>query len=56
MVKDLEAARDYARSAGVPLPVTTVVSELHRWLAAAGHGDADNAALMHYYAPLEVRP
>ncbi|WP_338775751.1 NAD(P)-dependent oxidoreductase [Streptomyces sp. DG1A-41] len=56
MVKDLEAARDYARSAGVPLPVTTAVAELHRWLAAAGHGDADNAALMHYYAPLEVRP
>lgn len=49
MVKDLEAARDYARSTGVPLPVTTAVSELHRWLAAAGHGDADNAALMHYY-------
>ncbi|MFI1360384.1 NAD(P)-dependent oxidoreductase [Streptomyces sp. NPDC020898] len=49
MVKDLEAARDYARSAGVPLPVTTAVSELHRWLTAAGHGDADNAALMHYY-------
>ncbi|WDV49540.1 NAD(P)-dependent oxidoreductase [Streptomyces coeruleorubidus] len=56
MVKDLEAARDYARSAGVPLPITTAVAELHRWLAAAGHGDADNAALMHYYAPLEVRP
>ena len=56
MVKDLEAARDYARSAGVPLPVTTAGAELHRWLAAAGHGDADNAALMHYYAPLEVRP
>ncbi|MBR8640570.1 NAD(P)-dependent oxidoreductase [Streptomyces tuirus] len=56
MVKDLEAARDYARSAGVPLPVTTTVAELHRWLAAAGHGEADNAALMHYYASLEVRP
>ncbi|MET7486178.1 NAD(P)-dependent oxidoreductase [Streptomyces sp. NPDC005538] len=56
MVKDLEAARDYARSAGVPLPVTTAVAELHRWLLAAGHADADNAALMHYYAPLEVRP
>ncbi|WP_327319784.1 NAD(P)-dependent oxidoreductase [Streptomyces sp. NBC_01235] len=56
MVKDLDSARDHARSAGVPLPVTTAVAELHRWLAAAGHGDADNAALMHYYAPLEVRP
>jgi len=49
MVKDLETARDYARSANVPLPVTSTVSELHRWLMAAGHGDADNAALMLYY-------
>ncbi|WP_316959474.1 NAD(P)-dependent oxidoreductase [Streptomyces sp. TRM68367] len=56
MVKDLEAAREYACSVGVPLPVTTTVSELHRWLAAAGHGDADNAALMHYYGTAEVRP
>ncbi len=51
MVKDLETARDYARSANIPLPVTSAVSELHRWLAAAGHGDADNAALMLYYDP-----
>jgi 2-hydroxy-3-oxopropionate reductase len=51
MVKDLETARDHARAAGVPLPVTTTVSELHRWLVAAGHGDADNAALLHYYLP-----
>jgi 2-hydroxy-3-oxopropionate reductase len=34
----------------LPLPVTTNVSELHRWLAANGHSDADNVALMHYYA------
>ncbi|MFI7704539.1 NAD(P)-dependent oxidoreductase [Nonomuraea sp. NPDC049480] len=54
MVKDLEAARDHARSAGVPLPVTSAVAELHRWLAAAGHGDADNAALMHYYCLTEA--
>ena len=49
MVKDLETARDYARSANIPLPVTSAVSELHRWLATAGHGEADNAALMLYY-------
>jgi 2-hydroxy-3-oxopropionate reductase len=49
MVKDLETARDYARSANLSLPVTSTVSELHRWLTAAGHGDADNAALMLYY-------
>ena len=28
------------------MPVTSTASELHRWLAAAGHGDADKAALM----------
>lgn len=56
MVKDLEAARDHARSAGVPLPVTTCVAELHRWLTTAGHGDADNAALMRYYEPADRRP
>jgi 3-hydroxyisobutyrate dehydrogenase-like beta-hydroxyacid dehydrogenase len=50
MVKDLDTARDFARTANVPLPVTTAVSELHRWLTAAGHGDADNAALMLYYS------
>ncbi|MET8759990.1 NAD(P)-dependent oxidoreductase [Lentzea sp. NPDC004782] len=49
MVKDLESARDYARSVDIPLPITSAVSELHRWAVAAGHGDADNAALMHYY-------
>lgn len=31
-------------------------AEPHRRLTAAGHGDADNSALPHYYAPLEVRP
>ncbi len=50
MVKDLETAREFARSVNVPLPVTTHVAELHRWLAASGHADADNVALMHYYA------
>lgn len=49
MVKDLETARDFARSENVPLPITSAVSELHRWAVAAGHGDKDNAALMHYY-------
>jgi 2-hydroxy-3-oxopropionate reductase len=49
MVKDLETARAFACSAGVPVPVTTTVSELHRWLQAHGQGDADNAALMRYY-------
>lgn len=51
MVKDLETARDYARHAQIPLPVTTAVSEVHRWVGAAGHGDSDNVALMSYYEP-----
>jgi hypothetical protein len=46
MVKDLEAAHDYARSTGVPPAVTTAGAEAHHRPAAAGHGDA---ALMHYY-------
>lgn len=49
MVKDLESARDYARTVKVPLPITAAVAELHRWAVDAGHGDRDNAALMHYY-------
>ncbi|MDT7786789.1 MAG: 2-hydroxy-3-oxopropionate reductase [Pseudonocardiales bacterium] len=49
MVKDLESARDYARTVKVPLPITSAVAELHRWTVDAGHGDRDNAALMHYY-------
>ncbi|WP_143466895.1 NAD(P)-dependent oxidoreductase [Lentzea kentuckyensis] len=53
MVKDLEAARAFARSVGVPLPITSAVTELHHWLVTAGHGDADNAALMRYYLDRE---
>jgi 3-hydroxyisobutyrate dehydrogenase-like beta-hydroxyacid dehydrogenase len=49
MVKDLEIARDFARTRNVPLPMTTAVSELHRWLVARDHGASDNAALMLYY-------
>jgi 2-hydroxy-3-oxopropionate reductase len=54
MVKDLEAARAFARSENVPLPITSAVTELHHWLVTAGHGDADNAALMRYYLDREI--
>jgi 2-hydroxy-3-oxopropionate reductase len=56
MVKDLDGAREHARAAGVPLPVTTQVGELNRWLLARGLGDADNAALMGYYDPTVLEP
>ena len=57
LIKDLETARDFARAAGVPLPITTAVSEQNRWLVAQGFGDADNVALIGYYdAALLPRP
>jgi 2-hydroxy-3-oxopropionate reductase len=49
MVKDLEAAREYAVASNVPLPLTTTAAELHRWLVGRRHGASDNAALMLYY-------
>jgi 2-hydroxy-3-oxopropionate reductase len=49
MVKDLDTARDHARGVGVPLPLTSLVCELNRWLVANGHGDADSAALMGFF-------
>lgn len=55
MVKDLETARDFARAENVPLPVTTLVSELNRWLVAQGMEDADNVALMGYYDATVLR-
>ena len=51
MVKDLDTARDHGRGVGVPLPLTALVCELNRWLVAAGHADADSAALMGFFDP-----
>jgi len=51
MVKDLDTALDHARKAGVPMPLTTLVGELNRWLVARGLGDADSAALMGFFDP-----
>ncbi|SES41609.1 hypothetical protein [Lentzea albida] len=50
MVKDPEAACAFARAHNLPLPIT----ELHHRLVTAGHGDADNAALMRYYLDGEI--
>jgi 2-hydroxy-3-oxopropionate reductase len=49
MVKDLDTARDHGRGVGVPLPLTSLVCELNRWLVALGHGNADSAALMGFF-------
>nr|WP_306269483.1 NAD(P)-dependent oxidoreductase [Pararhizobium sp. IMCC3301] len=49
MVKDLNGVQDLARLTGTPMPLTAVCAEIHRLLVSAGHGSADNAALMKYF-------
>lgn len=49
MVKDLNGVQDLARITGTSMPLTAVCAEMHRLLVAAGHGSADNAALMKYF-------
>lgn len=49
MVKDLNGVQDLARQTGTAMPLTAVCAEMHRLLTAAGHGAADNAALMKYF-------
>ncbi|MGF9567848.1 NAD(P)-dependent oxidoreductase [Neorhizobium sp. JUb45] len=49
MVKDLDAVQSLARHTGTVMPMTALCMEIHRFLVAAGHGAADNAALMRFY-------
>ncbi|MFK8033129.1 MAG: NAD(P)-dependent oxidoreductase [Hyphomicrobiales bacterium] len=49
MVKDLNGVQDLARVTGTSMPLTAMCAEMHRLLMAAGHGSADNAALMKYF-------
>ena len=49
MVKDLNAVQDLARATGTAMPLTAACAEVHRLLASAGLGGADNAALMKYF-------
>jgi 2-hydroxy-3-oxopropionate reductase len=44
--KDLRIALDEARSAGVALPATALVSQLFNTLVASGRGDEDHSALL----------
>ena len=46
MLKDLEAVQSFAIQQRLPLPVTGLVSELHRSFVAAGLGPDDTAAMM----------
>lgn len=49
MVKDLNGVQDLARLTNTAMPLTATCAEIHRLLTYAGHGAADNAALMKFY-------
>ncbi|MDR3372145.1 MAG: NAD(P)-dependent oxidoreductase [Ancalomicrobiaceae bacterium] len=46
MLKDLEAVQAFAAVGRTPLPVTGLITELHRLMVAAGIGGEDTAAMM----------
>ncbi len=46
MLKDLEAVTAFAMTAGLALPLTTIVTDIHRQLIAVGLGPADSAEVM----------
>lgn len=50
MLKDLEAVQAFAQGARLPLPVSGLVSELHRAWVAAGLGPEDTAATMKQFS------
>lgn len=49
MLKDMQNAQDLGRSVGLPLPFTSLATDLNRWLVSRGLGDADIAATMEFY-------
>ena len=46
MLKDLESVQAFAMATRTPLPMTSLVTEIHRLLQAAGLGDKDSAEMM----------
>jgi 2-hydroxy-3-oxopropionate reductase len=49
MLKDLEAVQSVAHAKRIPMPVTGLITELHRMLVAGGLGAADNAEYMKLF-------
>lgn len=49
MLKDLEAVQVVAAAQRTPMPVTGLITELHRMLTMAGLGKEDNAAYMKLF-------
>jgi len=55
MVKDLEMVHDLAKATGTPMPVTALVTELHRQLVLEGLGDHCNSTIVTLFQDPEVR-
>ncbi|HTV77341.1 MAG TPA: NAD(P)-dependent oxidoreductase [Steroidobacteraceae bacterium] len=51
MLKDLETVQAAALSRRIPMPLTSLIADLHRMLVAAGLGGADSAEYMRLFDP-----
>jgi 2-hydroxy-3-oxopropionate reductase len=49
MLKDLETVQAAALAKRIPLPVTSLIADLHRLLVAGGYGAADSAEYMRLF-------
>jgi 2-hydroxy-3-oxopropionate reductase len=49
MLKDLETVQAAALAGRIPLPVTSLITDLHRMLVAGGYGAADSAEYVHLF-------
>lgn len=49
MLKDLETVQAAALGKRIPMPVTGLITELHRLLVAAGRGAADSAEYVRMF-------
>lgn len=56
MLKDLESVQAFAMATRTPLPVTGLVTEIHRLLQAAGLGARDTAEMMRLLDGTSGRP
>jgi len=49
MLKDLRMIQSFADQAGAAMPITGLVTEMHRQLCANGWGATDNAAMLKFF-------
>jgi 2-hydroxy-3-oxopropionate reductase len=49
MLKDLRMVQSFADEAGAAMPITGLVTEMHRQLCANGWGETDNAAILIFF-------